>query len=54
MTTRRPNTGPYIVSCRDAFTGRVSSRECHTWGFAVAVMRELLIAGYCDVGVSFS
>lgn len=50
---RRPNTGPYVVSCRDSLTGRVACRECHTWAFAVAVMRELLVAGYCDVSVGF-
>lgn len=51
--SRRPNSGPYVVSCRDAGSGKVTQRECNDWAFACAVMRALLIAGYCDVSVAF-
>jgi len=51
--TRKPNSGPYKVSCRDAHTGKVTEREAPTWADACALMRELLIAGFVNVCVEF-
>lgn len=57
MTTRRPNTGPYIVRYRHEVRPNCFEKysvECHTWAQACAVMRSLVIANFCDVSVSFS
>jgi hypothetical protein len=51
--TRKPNQGPYKVSCRDPATGKVAERECQTWAMACALMRELLIANYVNVCVEY-
>lgn len=52
MKTRKPNTGPYVVTY-SFYSGGAISYECHTWAEAVRGMRNLLISGAKVVKVSF-
>lgn len=50
--SRRPNTGPYVVTSRDRFNEQVVRMEWQTWEGACAWMRKMLIAGK-EVSVDF-
>lgn len=51
--SRRPNSGPYVVSWAGKFGGAVSSREFQLWADACSFMRVLLVEGYVP-SVAFS
>lgn len=53
MQTRRPNTGPYIVTYEHPFNGLKSEVECNTWSQTCEFMRSMLIKDY-KVSVRFA
>lgn len=53
VCARRPNTGPYVVTCYDKLTSKYGEAEWHTWSDACQFMRKKMIEGY-TVSVRFA
>ncbi len=60
MNTRKPNSGPYVVTwtTRTIEEGKVVTvpvnTECHTWKETTEFIRHLLIEGEEVIGVKFA